>query len=87
MTRVTGIEMAEKFSNFVNSSFGSERIEFAREISSDHRTLQEDSFLTFLMCIEKWASDYDNGSYDERNKYTVKASKVMLEALKEAKMF
>lgn len=82
MTRITGIEMAEQFSNFINSSTNSEREEFARHMVSDHRTLQEDSFLTFYHAVRIWAECYDKDIYDARNEYTVKASKAMVEGLK-----
>lgn len=87
MSRKTGNEVAEGFSDFVNSSFPREREEFAETIAFDHRTLQEDSFLTFLKCIEHWSNAYDNGNYDGRNEYTCRASKVMLDALKEKGLF
>ena len=83
MSRMTGNEMGNMLSDFVNSSFASERNELASVIVSDHRSLQEDSFLMFLKCIEVWADNYDSGYYDERNKYTCMASSVMINALKD----
>lgn len=83
MSRMTGNEMGNMLSDFVNSSFPSERKELASVISSDHRSLQEDSFLMFLECITDWAEAYDSGYYDERNKYTCMASSVMINALKD----
>ena len=87
MGRKTGREVGEMFSDFVNSGFHSEREEFAETIAYDHRTLQGDSFLTFLKCIEHWSNAYDSGDYDARNEYACKASKVMLDALKEKGLF
>lgn len=83
MSRVTGNEMGNMLSDFVNSSFPREREELAWVISSDHRSLQEDSFLMFLKAIEQWANAYEHGDYDARNKYTCMASKVMIDALKD----
>ena len=83
MSRLTGNEMGDMFSRFVNSSTYGERNEFASVVVSDHRSLQEDSFMAFLKCIEVWAENYDDGNYDARNKYTCMASKVMIDALKD----
>lgn len=87
MSRVTGLEMAESFSRFINSSLPSEREEFARTVVVDHRTLQQDSFLTFLKCIEVWSDCYDGNMFDARNEYAVKASKIMMQALKDEGMY
>ena len=87
MARTTGKEVAEKVSDFVNSAFGSERVDFVETVVSDHRTLQQDMFKMFLGCIQEWAVAHDNDRYDARNEYTVKASKVMMEALKKEGLY
>lgn len=85
--RVTGEEIACQLSDFVNSAFDSEKRDFVEEVVTDHRTLQQDTFIMFLKCVETWANYYENGLHDPRNEYTCKASKVIIEALKENDLY
>lgn len=87
MSRLTGAEMGDMLSRFVNSSSTTEREELSRMINSDHRTLQEDTFMVMLNAIYGWAKAYEHGYYDERNKYTCRASAVMIKALKDEGLF
>ena len=81
MAQVTGKEMAKQFSDFVNVSIH-DRQEFANTVTSEHRYLQQEMFNAMMKCIENWSDDFDNGSYDPRNEYAVKASSAMIEGLK-----
>lgn len=85
MTRLNGKELAEQFSDFVNSSH--DKNEFADTVLREHRFLQQEMFLTMFKCIEGWAELDGTPYYDDRNKYAVIASKTMLEALKDAKLY
>ena len=74
--------MAIEFSDFVNVSTN-DRQEFANQVTNEHRFLQQEMFNAMLKCIENWADAYDNGQYDARNEYAVKASKAMMVGLEE----
>ncbi|AYP68165.1 hypothetical protein PQE75_gp033 [Bacillus phage vB_BcoS-136] len=82
MSRKTGEEMAIEFSDFVNVSTNDKQ-EFANQVTNEHRYLQQEMFNAMMKCIENWAYAHDNGFYDARNEYAVKASKAMIEGLKE----
>lgn len=83
MARLTGKEMAEQFAGFVNM-MTHDREEFAEGVTSEHRYLQQEMFMAMLKCIEKW-SEHQN--YDARNEYTIKASKAMIQGLKDAGLY
>lgn len=87
MARKQGEEVAIEVSDFVNVAFGHEKVEFVDTVVREHRTLQQDMFKLFQGCIQEWALAHDNGNYDARNEYAVKASKVMIEALKEKGLY
>jgi hypothetical protein len=82
MKRTTGQEMAEKFSAFVNITTH-DKEGFAAAVATEHRFLQEEMFECMLACMENWAKAEETGVYDARNQYAVKASKIMIKALKE----
>lgn len=82
----SGKEMAKEFSGFVNV-MTHDRDEFAEEVTKEHRFLQQEMFNAMIKCIELWAKAYDENRYDARNQYAVKASKAMIEALKEEKLY
>lgn len=86
MSRKTGEEMAIEFSDFVNVSTH-DRQEFADQVTREHRYLQQEMFNAMLKCIENWADAKDSGYYDTRNEYAVKASKAMIEGLKQAGLY
>jgi hypothetical protein len=86
MAKMTGKEMGEMFSGFVNTSTH-DREEFAETVCTEHRYLQQEMFMAMLKCIDGWADTEKTGYYDARNEYTVKASKVMIEALIEKGLY
>lgn len=86
MSKKTAQWMAEQFSEFVNVSTH-DREEFANTVTNEHRYLQAEMFTAMLKCIEKWEKAYDNGRYDARNEYAVKASKAMIQGLKDAGLY
>lgn len=86
MAKLTGREMGEQFSDFVNVSTH-DRQEFADTVTTEHRFLQQEMFMAMMKCIENWSEDHDKGSYDARNEYTVKASKAMIQGLKDAGLY
>lgn len=81
-----GLQMAEEFSDFVNVN-SSKKQEFANGVTSSHRFLQQEMFLSMLKCMENWAEAHEDNRYDARNEYTVKASQIMIEALKEKGLY
>lgn len=70
-----GQEAAQAFMQFINGASRSDIEAFAKEVTSDHRTLQQSAFATFMRCVENWAENEHNGRYDGRNEMTVKSSK------------
>lgn len=76
------MSVADSLSRAVNAGQAKPK-DFAASVTNDHRALQEMMFALFLECIKEWANDYDNGYYDLRNEFTVKASKRMVEALQD----
>ena len=78
--------MAIEFSDFVNVSTH-HRQEFADAVTNEHRFLQQEMFNAMFKCIENWEKAYNGGRYDARNEYAVKASKAMIEGLKEAGLY
>lgn len=84
--KITGKQVAETFSEFVNVSIH-DKEEFADAVLNEHRYLQEEMFKSMLKCIEGWSEAKDFGGYDERNLYTVKASKAMIQGLKDAGLY
>jgi hypothetical protein len=86
MARKNGEEMAIEFSDFVNVSTH-DRQEFADQVTREHRYLQQEMFNAMMKCIENWEKAYDSGYYDARNEYAVKASKAMIDGLKQAGLY
>lgn len=82
MPRTSPQQIAEKLSAFVNISTH-DKDGFAVAVTNEHRFLQEEMFECMLKCMENWAKADDTGAYDARNQYAVKASKIMIKALKE----
>lgn len=77
-----GIQVAQVLSDFANSSLSQERENFVDMVTTEHRYLQQEMFKMMLSCIDKWSFADITGMFDSKNEYTVKASKVMIEALK-----
>lgn len=84
--RLSGKEVAQVVSDFANVAFESEKQEFAETVTNEHRTLQEEMFTMFLGCLNEW-SEKKEYQIDARNQYTYKASKIMMQALKENGLF
>ncbi len=80
--QVESNELAELFMDIVNSC-GHSAQDFAKVVTSEHRYLQQEAFNMFFACIQSWAKAKESNYYDLRNEYAVKASEVMIEALKE----
>lgn len=83
MSRKTGLQMANALSDFANIAVSNEKLSFVEAVTTDHKTLQEDTFMMFLKCMEQWSEMKVQGNYDARNEYTCKASSVMIKALKD----
>lgn len=70
---LSGDDVAQVFSDFVNSFMGKRNEDFVNRILRDHRTLQQNMFRIFYQCIERWAKDFSDNRFDPRNEHTVKA--------------
>jgi hypothetical protein len=86
MNKLTGTQMAEQFSDFVNMSTH-DKDEFSKAVTNEHRHLQQEMFNSMLKCIEGWRTNEILGYYDARNEYAVKASKAMIQGLMDAGMW
>lgn len=78
--KVTGNQMAEMLTDFINSSTSMDREEFVATMMREHRTLQEDTFLLMLQTVKGWANK-PNFDVDGRNAYTVQASRAIVKGL------
>lgn len=78
---IEGNELAELFMDIVNSC-GNRSKSFAEVVTGEHRYLQQEAFNMFFACIQNWAKAKEEDRYDLRNEYAAKASKVMIDALK-----
>lgn len=87
MSRVTGVDMAVQFSNWINSAMSYEKEELAKEIVNDHRYIQDEMFGVFFNCIKDWAKMYENGRYDYRNERACKISYEIVKTLKEKGLY
>lgn len=87
MARMTGTDMSEIFSNFVNSGLSYDFEQFAEKITTDHKTIQDDSFRMMFKCMEKWHTMYKEGNYDGRNEGSLKLAYEMIESLKEKGLY
>jgi hypothetical protein len=77
--KMTGKELAEAMSDFVNS-FGSKSPEFIEGFTRQHRTLQQSMMRLMLQTIEAIASpDY---SFDARNESSHETAKKLMEGFK-----
>lgn len=75
---MTGEEMAQQLSDFVNSANGVEIEKFVNEVNSDHPELQNRVFNLFVG-VARGFSEKD--SYDARNKYAVETSKKIMDVI------
>jgi len=85
MSRMTGLELANHFSDFVNGSNSHEHEEFIKGFCRQHRTLQQSMIRTMMATIEHCASpDYgrdgrNQGSHDLAKKLVKGFKMVILE--------
>lgn len=83
MSKLTGKELANELTDFVNN-FNCNHEEFINAFCSEHRTLQQSSFRLFLMLMEKMASD--EYRFDGRNKSSHEVAKKMIDGFKKVIM-
>ena len=74
-------EAARNLADAVND-MGFDEAAFADELLRQHRTLQQNSFRTFLATVKAW-SGLGSNRYDLRNEYTVEKSNEIVELLGE----
>ena len=58
---------------------------FAKTLTNEHRTLQQDAFRAFVACLEKWAEARKEGYFDARNEATVTLSAHILDIVPDLK--
>ena len=79
MRKLNEKELAKALADTANNmSF--DKKQFAGEIMRQHRTLQQQIFQTFLVCIEEWSKQ---DSFDPRNQATVMKSMEIMELIKD----
>ena len=82
MNRLTGLELAEAFSDFVNGSNSHEHEEFVKGFNRQHRTLQQSMMRTMMAVVENCASpDYGR---DGRNEGTHTLCKTLVKGYKDS---
>jgi hypothetical protein len=82
MSRLTGLELAEAFSDFVNGSNSHEHEEFINGFNRQHRTLQQSMMRTMMAVIENCAEpDYGR---DGRNQGTHDLAKILVKGYKDS---
>jgi hypothetical protein len=82
MSKLTGLELANAFSDFVNGSNSHEHDEFVRAFSRQHRTLQQSMMRTMMAVVENCASpDYGR---DGRNEGTHTLCKTLVKGYKDS---
>jgi len=82
MSKLTGLELANAFSDFVNGSNSHEHDEFVRAFSRQHRTLQQSMMRTMMAVVENCASpDYGR---DGRNQGTHDLCKGIVKGYKDS---
>jgi hypothetical protein len=54
---------------------------FVEAILHDHRTLQQQTFGLFVLCIQGWAKAHGKGWFDDRNEFTCRLSALMMKAI------
>ena len=81
-----GEAVAAIMSFFVNGTCHESSEAFVDTVMKDHRTLQQQTFSTFLLTISKWAEVGDDKEFcrfDARNEFTVKTSQKIRDMLEE----
>lgn len=73
-------ELADKLSRFVNGNSQECIQKLADTVLRDHRTLQQQTFGFFLICIRKWAAlALSESRYDARNEWTVQVCRQIVD--------
>ena len=67
-----------QFENFVNGKCFDMR-KTAKLMTKKHRYLVQEMFKLFIEFVRELSKDYDNNRYDERNEWSVKTSKEIVE--------
>jgi hypothetical protein len=83
MSNLTGKELANELTNFVNN-YNCNHDEFINAFCSEHRTLQQSSFRLFLMLMDKMASNEYGRNADARNEGTHKLAKKLMDGFKKS---
>jgi len=65
-------EMTKAMESFVNSFDDTSKKEFAKNMASLHRTLQQSFMNVVVSFIIEEAKNYESGNYDLRNEFTCK---------------
>ena len=73
---------ARQFSDYVNRC-PNDFEKAAKKMSCEHRYLQNEMFKVFLKYIKILAKKYENGRYDDRNKYACEISKKIIDFFNE----
>lgn len=76
--RMTGEQVAQNLSDFVNIASTNELDNFVKEISADHPELQNRIFMLFMQTTKQLATKDDT---DSRNKHAVNTSKRIVDLL------
>lgn len=58
-----------QFSDFVNGKCHNKE-KVAKLMANDHRYLQQEMFLIFMSYVEVLSNNFENGFYDDRNKWS-----------------
>jgi len=77
--KLSGKELAEEFSNFVNN-FGHDSEGFINGFTRQHRTLQQSMFRLIIKVVERVAED--DYSFDGRNRQSHETAKLLIEGWK-----
>lgn len=78
--KVTGQQMVDALTDFVNGATQSDMEEFAKAMMREHRTLQQETFDLFIMTMEEWAKVPEIQT-DARNSFAVRKSKEIMEKI------
>jgi hypothetical protein len=82
MEKITGFEMAEQLSNFVNN-YNCDEKGFIEQVMNKHRTLQQSIGRLMIGLINAWSEQYNRGRYDARNERICKISNEIVNKFKD----
>ena len=75
------MKLAAEISHFINGASDEDIRLLAKQITDDHRTLQQKSMHLFMECVNVWADAHKSGRYDARNGTTCAVSAFIREEL------